>query len=106
MFMGLREVYHILGAWQGPKNNLRILRKWLASAVPCGTLRVEVSNRKMTIKKAIDRSGLSQSEVARRMSLPHPTICRWYNGKRTTLRARDAIRLAEVLGRSVEELEV
>jgi len=62
-----------------------------------------VSMRLMSIQEAIDRSGMSQREVAQAMSVDESTVSRWCNGG-CSLTLEHAITLAKLLRIPVDNI--
>lgn len=57
----------------------------------------------MSIKKAREKSGLTQQDLAKALDIDQSAVCRWETGE-TQPRAKLLPRLAEILGCTVDEL--
>lgn len=60
--------------------------------------------RTRTLEAFLKARGWSQAELARRVGVSRQAVSRWFRGDRANLQGRHLIRLAEVLGVSVEVL--
>lgn len=57
----------------------------------------------MSIKKAREKSGLTQQDLATKLDIDQSTVCLWETGK-TQPRAKLLPKIAEILGCTVDEL--
>ena len=57
----------------------------------------------MSIKKAREKSGLTQQDLAKTLDIDQSTVCLWETGK-TQPRAKLLPSIAEILGCTVDEL--